>query len=405
MLIKIQEVLEKYNKKVWVMYNKSNSDKYFCKYISSKLSTNTICIISQNDIYLLVNILDKENTEELIYNSSKVHILVYSNEKELNSFIEEIIAKLKFPNEISFSYSTMNDISTDILTHGDYISLSKLFKKPYLKYSKKIRITSAEKIIYEIASKKTDKQIKRLKLLACITDRILEETFNTLSVKMSEKEIVELTISNMKSIMKMYIGSNDIVDFDLAWDNCPIVLVGANLAKGGHSVPSDTKLKKGDTIYFDFGIKVIFKDKEELYTDMQRMGYALKENEAYVPKSVEKVFNTLVNAIEDGIDELKPGVKAYKIDELVRNKIIKAGYPDYIHATGHPVGNEVHDIGAVISLKQSKRANLDLIEGGVYTLEPRVNIANGGSIEEMILVTKFGGVTLCSPQKKIYLVK
>ena len=102
---------------------------------------------------------------------------------------------------------------------------------------------------------------------------------------------------------------------------------------------------------------------------------------------------------------MKPQVKAYKIDEVVRNKILKAGFPDYNHATGHPVGLKVHDIGAVISLKNSKRANLPLIENGVYTLEPRIQIANGGSIEEMILVTKFGGIPLCEKQEKIYIIK
>ena len=170
-------------------------------------------------------------------------------------------------------------------------------------------------------------------------------------------------------------------------------------------VPSDKKLIKGDTIYFDFGIKGVFSDQEVLYTDMQRMGYALKKNETKAPKSVQKVFDTLVNSIEDGIDELKPGVKAYVIDNVVRQKILKAGFPDYMHATGHPVGLKVHDIGAIISLKTSKRANLEIIENCIYTLEPRVNIANGGSIEEMILATKFGGIPLCKKQTKIYLVK
>ena len=62
-------------------------------------------------------------------------------------------------------------------------------------------------------------------------------------------------------------------------------------------------------------------------------------------------------------------------------------------------------MGAVITTKSSKRANLELIENGVYTLEPRIAIANGGSIEEMIQVTKFGGVPISPMQKEIYLVK
>ncbi len=102
---------------------------------------------------------------------------------------------------------------------------------------------------------------------------------------------------------------------------------------------------------------------------------------------------------------MRPGVKGYVIDDIVRQKILKEGYPDYNHATGHPVGSQVHDMGAIISIKSSKRANIDLVEDGIYTLEPRVNIPNGGSIEEMIQVTKYGGIPICKTQKEIYIVR
>jgi Xaa-Pro aminopeptidase len=137
---------------------------------------------------------------------------------------------------------------------------------------------------------------------------------------------------------------------------------------------------------------------------MQRMGYLLKDDEDDAPDSVKNVFNTLVISIQKGIDKMKSGVKAYKIDEIVRGEILKNNYPDYPHATGHPVGKDVHGAGALISLKGSKRANLKLVETGIYTLEPRIDIENGGSIEEMILVTNSGAIPLCNTQKELYLI-
>ena len=407
MLVKVQELLKKYNKKVWVLYNDDGSDKIFCRYFSNNLNSSTICFVTDTKIFLLVNALDEQNIESFKKNNKDIVSIMYSSNKELSAAVEEVIAKLNFPKDIALSYSTMNDTNVDILTHGEYVYLSKLLKAPYKKYGKKVSFSSAEKIIYEIASRRTDKQINRLKILADITDEILNTTFKEIKCGMTEKEIVSLTTEVTDKIMKDVINNRNlgIIGFNMAWSNCPIVLTGVNLAKGGHSLPSDKKLIKGDTIYFDFGIKGVFSDQEVLYTDMQRMGYALKKNETKAPKSVQKVFDTLVNSIEDGIDELKPGVKAYVIDNVVRQKILKAGFPDYMHATGHPVGLKVHDIGAIISLKTSKRANLEIIENCIYTLEPRVNIANGGSIEEMILANKFGGIPLCKKQTKIYLVK
>ena len=402
----IQRLLEKYNKKVWVMYNSENDDNIFCKYFTRNLATHTICIISKDKVYIVISSLDKDNVSKIKYDKEKVKVLVYHNKSELDIIIEEIIAKLNFANDISLSYSTMSDKNTDILSHGSYVYISKILKKPYLKYKKKVKFSSAEKIIYDLESRKTKKEIDRLKLLADITNRILEETFKSLRVGMTEIEIVNKTHEITEDVMKLYIGSNDILSFDLAWENCPIVLTGVNLAKGGHSLPSTKKLYKGDTVYFDFGIKVEFKDGMVLYTDMQRMGYVLKKNEYAPPKSVMKVFNTLVSSISDGIDEMKAGVKAYKVDNIVRGKILKAGFPDYNHATGHPVGRKVHDIGAIISLKTSKGlSSLELIENGVYTLEPRVNVENGGSIEEMIMVTKYGGIPLTKVQDELYIIK
>lgn len=401
----IVEILKKYGKEVWVMYNQEGNGRLFNKYITSKCETSSIAILSKKKSYIIIASLDKDNIDDTL--KSEYEIYVYSNKKELAIAIEEIIADLKFPKDISLSYSSISDLNTDLLTHGSYLEITKLFKEPYKKYNKKIRFSSAEQVIYELETKKSKKQIERLKYLANVSLNVLEETFKSLKIGMSENEIVYLTRNITDKYMMQIIKNkeNHIVGYDMAWADCPIVLVGENLAKGGHSLPSDKKLKKGDTIYFDFGINALYDDGESLYTDMQRMGYALKDKENDAPKSVKKVFRTLVNSIEDGIENLRPGKKGYEIDKIVRDYILKAGYPDYSHATGHPVGVRVHDIGTIISTKLNKRAHIELVEDGIYTLEPRVNIPNGGSIEEMILVTKYGGIPLCKKQSELYFVK
>ena len=118
-----------------------------------------------------------------------------------------------------------------------------------------------------------------------------------------------------------------------------------------------------------------------------------------------KIFDTLHDAVSLGIKNSKPGVKGFEIDEIVRNKIIDSGYPNYNHATGHPVGELAHSPGTSLSPKGHKRSGLNLQENGVYTVEPRIQIENGGSIEEMVLVTEGGGKTLCPRQEKIYLIR
>lgn len=403
-ILNIQEKLKSTNISVWLMYNTENTDNYLTSYISPLLSVGSYCIISQKNTYILVHDLNKDNIPPEESEANNIFWLTYTNKVDLEEKLSYVFEKLGFVHEIALSYSTLNDKNTDMLGHGQYVEITKQIKKIYNNYNKKIRFKSAERIMYKLASSKSELEIDRLKLISKITLYIIEQTFLNIKVGMSEIQIANLMRKVTKDTMKLYIKSNDIVDYEFAWENCPMVLTGHNLTKGGHTLPSSKKLIKGDTIYIDFGICVIFKDSKRLCTDMQRMGYAIKSNETTVPKYIKKVFDTLVESIELGMEYMKPGVKGYTIDKIVRDNILKHGYPNYNHATGHPVGELVHDVGSILTMKTNKMSKIELAENGVYTLEPRIGIVNGGSIEEMIQVTKFGGIPICEAQKKIYIV-
>lgn len=387
---------------IWVMENRENSDKIFKEYVTDKLFSATYAIVSKKVAYIFVHKLDEGNIKVL--NNKYCKVFIYCNLSELKDYINNILIELRFPKNMLLNYTTMSDESTDIITHSSYIRISKLFRNIYKENDKKVSIKSAQMNIYDIISKNTNDDISRLKELSKITDYILKEAFYSIKAGQTEKEVAV----NTRKIAIRYLEQNkekyDIINYDFAWDICPIVLSGVNLKKGGHALPSNKKIEKGDTIYFDFGIKAVFKDNKILYTDMQRMGYVLNNNEKDAPQSVKNVFNVLVSSIKKGMKKMKPGIKGYVIDNIVRGEILKNNYPDYPHATGHPVGKEVHGGGALISIKSGKRANLKLVENGIYTLEPRVDIENGGSIEEMILVTKDGGIPLCNLQNELYLI-
>ena len=223
---------------------------------------------------------------------------------------------------------------------------------------------------------------------------------------MSEKMIANL-VHNIFKQKPPYFKKFGIVSEDFSWENetCPIVLVGENLQKGGHSAPSDKILKRGDTVYFDFGVKITLKNGKSYSSDLQRMGYVLMPSEKTAPQSVKNVFDTLTYAIQKGIENMLPNKKGFEIDEIVRSYITENGYPNYNHATGHPICEDAHNPGTSISPRGYKRSEMNIRENGVYTIEPRIQIPNGGSIEEIVMVTKNGGIPLCSPQKSLYLVR
>ena len=320
---------------IWVMENRDNADNIFKEYITDKLFSSTYIILSRNKAYVFVHKLDEGNIEVL--DSNYAEVFIYSKQIELLEDIKSVLNKLDFPKKMLLNYTTISDESTDIITHSSYLRVSKMFRRIYKEYDKKVSIKSAEKNIYKIISRNTNEEIEKMKILANMTDEILKRSFKSIKIGQSEKDIARQTQEITKEYIECVKEKYEIVDYDMAWDICPIVLVGENLKKGGHALPSQKKILKGDTIYYDFGIKCVFKDGTCLYTDMQRMGYSLKDKEKGVNKSVQKVFDTLVTSIDLGIECLKPGVKAYKIDDIVRGYITKHGYPEYMHATGHPV--------------------------------------------------------------------
>lgn len=128
-----------------------------------------------------------------------------------------------------------------------------------------------------------------------------------------------------------------------------------------HSNPTKRKLKKGDFVTIDFGVK--FKG---YCSDMTRTVYlgeesdlSFKELGAY--KSVKKAYNKSVRWVNEG-------VPLYKMQKKVIDFFAKRDFKyNYMHSLGHGLGLEVHEppylsVSAKPVNKQMKRI--------VFTIEP-----------------------------------
>lgn len=385
---------------VWIMYSSENSDPYFGKFITKKTTAPAVSLVSKENIVLLVHGLDADNIKN--FGNSTI---IYNKSSEISTEIKTFLRHLGFPSNIYLNYSDVMDTATDVLGHGTYQFLYNLIKEFYEKNGKNVYFHSADFIICTLMDKKSEEDIKYMKLSANRGLQIIEDVFKKIKPGVTEKEIFNIFHEKFNK-KPDYFKSYGIVKEEFAWDKagCPIVLVGSNLAKGGHSLPSERTLNPGDTIYFDFGVKLCLDDGRKYSSDLQRMGYVLKDGETHAPDNVQRVFDTLVEAISLGIENCEPQKRGYEIDSIVRNYIINKGYPNYNHSTGHPVGEMAHSPGTSIAPESSKRSHLFLQENGVYTIEPRIQMENGGSIEEMVVVGKSGGQTLCKQQKSLYLI-
>jgi len=294
------------------------------------------------------------------------------------------------PNNIAINTSH-NNIHADGLTHGLYEILHGYLKDtPYVD-----RLVSAESIINALRGRKTPTELGRIKKAVEITDEIYKKTFDFIKVGMTE---IEIGAYMQKLASEYKVG--------LAWpaDGCPIVNSGPE-SPVGHSGPTGIKVERGHIVHLDFGVKY-----EGYCSDIQRVGYVLRDGETQAPPEVQRGFDTIRMAVEKSREAMNAGVTGNSIDVIAREVLTDSGYPEYMHALGHQLGRVAHDGGALLGPlweKYGDSPNQLLEIGQVFTVEPGLAVPNYGyiNLEEDVTITKNGAEYFTAPQTEIVLIR
>jgi len=294
------------------------------------------------------------------------------------------------PDRIAVNTSR-NNVHADGLTHAMYEFLKEyLAGTPYAE-----RLVSAEPIINSLRGRKTPAELARIRKAVEITDEIFKKTYNFIKVGMTEIEVG----AYMHKLANEY-------GVGLAWpaENCPAVNSGPN-SPVGHNGPTDIKIERGHIIHFDFGVKY-----EDYCSDIQHVGYVLREGETEAPIEVQRGFITLRTAVEKSREAMQVGVTGNSIDTISREIITDSGYPEYPYALGHQLGRVAHDGGALLGPlweKYGDSPNQKLEAGQVFTIEPGLAIPGYGylGLEEDVVITANGAEYIGEPQTEIILIK
>lgn len=229
---------------------------------------------------------------------------------------------------------------------------------------------------------KSDKELKTLTRAA----KLGREAFKALEKEISRngygKDEYRLTYS-AKSILQ------DFGRYDLSFD--PIVALNANAAKP-HAHPTERRLKKGDLLLVDAGLKY-----RRYCSDRTRTVYAGKNfhfdtAQQFKSRKIQKAYDAVLKAHDHAIDKARSGMKAKKVDALTRDIIEKSGFGKYfVHSTGHGVGLDIHEMPYI-----SSRSNTIIEDGMVYTIEPGIYIPGefGIRIEDMVAMVEGRAVVL-----------
>lgn len=313
---------------------------------------------------------------------------VLDYDKAARELIQSTITRLD-PQQIAINTSK-EDPHADGLSHGMYELLKDYLGEPYAS-----RLISAEPVIGALRGRKTPEEIRRIKAAVRSTEELYQEAIDYLRPGRTEIEINAFLVERTKQ--------RGLVT---AWEeeSCPMVNAGPESIPG-HAAPTELKVKPGQLIHFDFGVR-----QEGYCSDMQRVVYVLKAGETEAPEPVRRGFETIWASICAALKLMKPGALGVDIDAAARKVVTDAGYPDYMHGTGHHLGSAVHDGGGLIGPMWEKYGNTPLVPleaGNVFTLEPGLDVPGYGyiSTEEDVLVTESGAEFLGKPQTELILIK
>jgi Xaa-Pro aminopeptidase len=158
-----------------------------------------------------------------------------------------------------------------------------------------------------------------------------------------------------------------------------------------HARPTDRRLREGELVVVDFGVRLEGYCSDETVTlpagPVDRVG-----------ERARGVYEIVYQAQRAALEALRPGVPLAEVDRAARDVIRAAGYGDFFgHGTGHGVGLAVHEAPTV-----SSRSDEVAEEGAVITVEPGIYLPGefGVRLEDTVRVTACGFERITSVPKE-----
>lgn len=172
----------------------------------------------------------------------------------------------------------------------------------------------------------------------------------------------------------------------------PIVAINENAAKP-HALPTSKKLKLHDLLLVDAGIKYKRYCSDRTCTSaVDFEHFSFKREQKFKNDKQQKIYDIVLKAQLNAIDNARVGMKASQIDKLTRDVIEEAGFGKYfIHSTGHGVGLDIHEFPNINS-----KSDVIIEDNMVFTIEPGIYLPNefGVRIEDTIVMQNGRAVIL-----------
>lgn len=249
--------------------------------------------------------------------------------------------------------------------------------KKYHKILKGKKLMPVKNIVEEQREIKTAEELTNLIKAQTLTQKVFDKILKTIKVGQTEVEIKDV----LEQIAKTQ--SREPLAFD------PIIASGPNSALP-HYQTGKRKIKKGDALLFDFGLKYKY-----YCADFSRTVFVGRANDEQ-----KNIYSLVAIAQKTAIAKIKTNVKAKDIFNDSFNLFKRNGLEDkFIHSLGHGIGLEVHEKPSLY-----KTAKDILKPGMVFSVEPGLYFPWGGvRIEDLVTIKNGKGSIIGKPASYIEL--
>ena len=246
-----------------------------------------------------------------------------------------------------------------------YTSFRKLVETLGEEYSK--RFVSAEKLASDFRSRRVATEIAAFARAGEMSRSIAEKAFSNDVITPGKTTLAEVAWWMREQQFENNLGTS----FGMP----SVYITGPD---GFVALSNDHVIQRGDFLAIDWGVGYL-----NMYTDMKRHAYVLKEGETELPASLQKAFDN-GRAVRDILKEnIKAGKTAAETYEILNSKINKAGFrimdkfnsptsdPNVIDVIigCHSVGNLGHGIGPSIAWFNPERLKYMLHPGNLLSIE------------------------------------
>jgi Xaa-Pro dipeptidase len=291
---------------------------------------------------------------------------LYAAAEELEKNLKKLIGRAKV---VAMQYSPKNAIPSISLVDAGTIELIR---------GQGCKIVTSADLIQQFEAAWSPEQLDSHRTAGRAIDAITQAAFAEAAKRVSGKSA--FTECDLQQWIVAQFRANGVES-----DSPPIVAVGAH-SGDPHYEPREngsSPIRRGDFLLLDIWAKT--KAPSSVYYDITWTGFL----GAKVPAEYAKIFQIVRDARDAAVQFVLKNVSAerpiqgWQVDTAAREVIRKAGFAkQFVHRTGHSIGQEVHGAGANIDSLETRDIRR-IIPHTCFSIEPGIYLPEFGVRSEV----------------------